>query len=300
MDKNIKVIYNKLENIKLNQGYVDLSSSSIQNKNDLVDVCTIFRDPRYETFRIFYMKDNKIVGQEAITSKLPDGVFVFNEKTGDPIRTYEKMINRMKRLNADGYYLAHNHPSGIAKASKEDMEVTKNFASNVEGFLGHIIIGSANRYSIIEEDHEGIILMPKEQLIDNSFYNMKISSRDELIALFMKMQNDKEYSTAILTDSQNNIRMVVDIPNKMMNQNIENLNGFFKNLGRNIGANKVFIGTHDQKTYFKIIEHQRYGTFKDMVFIDNYNRIITQKIKDCPNLFDKEKREKSRKNRDAR
>ena len=62
MDKNIKVIYNKLENIKLNQGYVDLSSSSIQNKNDLVDVCNIFRDPRYETFRIFYMKDNKIVG----------------------------------------------------------------------------------------------------------------------------------------------------------------------------------------------------------------------------------------------
>lgn len=90
LDKNIKVIYNKLENIKLNQGYVDLSSSSIQNKNDLVDVCNIFRDPRYETFRIFYMKDNKIVGQEAITSKLPDGVFVFNEKTGDPIRTYEK------------------------------------------------------------------------------------------------------------------------------------------------------------------------------------------------------------------
>ena len=95
LDKNIKVIYNKLENIKLNQGYVDLSSSSIQNKNDLVDVCNIFRDPRYETFRIFYMKDNKIVGQEAITSKLPDGVFVFNEKTGDPISTYEKMTNRM-------------------------------------------------------------------------------------------------------------------------------------------------------------------------------------------------------------
>ena len=77
LDKNIKVIYNKLENIKLNQGYVDLSSSSIQNKNDLVDVCNIFRDPRYETFRIFYMKDNKIVGQEAITSKLPDGVKEF-------------------------------------------------------------------------------------------------------------------------------------------------------------------------------------------------------------------------------
>lgn len=41
LDKNIKIIYNKLENIKLNQGYIDLSNSSIQNKNDLVDVCNI-------------------------------------------------------------------------------------------------------------------------------------------------------------------------------------------------------------------------------------------------------------------
>ena len=37
LDKNIKIIYNKLENLKLNQGYIDLSNSSIQNKNDLVD-----------------------------------------------------------------------------------------------------------------------------------------------------------------------------------------------------------------------------------------------------------------------
>ena len=152
MDKNIKVIYNKLENIKLDQGYVDLSSSSIQNKNDLVDVCTIFRDPRYETFRIFYMKDNKIVGQEAITSKLPDGVFVFNEKTGDPIRTYEKMINRMKRLNADGYYLAHNHPSGISKPSIQDIQSSRRLNQcakllDIE-LLDHIVIGKNNYCSI--------------------------------------------------------------------------------------------------------------------------------------------------------
>lgn len=51
MDKNIKIIYNKLENIKLNQGYIDLSNSSIQNKNDLVDVCNIFRDPRLEVMK---------------------------------------------------------------------------------------------------------------------------------------------------------------------------------------------------------------------------------------------------------
>lgn len=313
MDQNIKVVFNKLENIKLNQGHIDLNNSSIQNKNDLIDICNIFRDPRYETFRIFYMKDYKIIAQEAITSRIPNGVFIFNEKTGDPIRSYEKMINRMERLGADGYYLAHNHPSGSAKASKEDLEVTKNFAANVEGFLGHIIIGDSNRYSIIEEDKQGRILMPKEQilsnsslenieekLVDNEFYNIKISSRDELIALFMKMQNSKEYSTVVMTDSQNKIRMVLDIPNKMLNQSVENLNGFFKNQGRNLGATKVFIGTHDVKTYCKAVEHLRFGTFKDTVYIDDNNRIISPKLKNTPDLFDKEKRQKSHKNRDAR
>lgn len=317
MDKNIKVIFNKLENVKVNQGYIDLNNSSIRNKNDIIDVCNIFRDPRYETFRIFYMKDNKIVGQEAITSRIPDGVFIFNERTGDPIRSYKKMINRMERLGANGYYLAHNHPSGIAEASNEDIEVTKNFAANVEGFLGHIIIGSANRYSIIEEDLQGRILKPKEQILDdsllnsveeklinNSFYDVKITRRDELVALFMKMQSEKEYSTIILADAKANIRMVLDIPNKMLNQSTENFNGFLRNIARNIGATKTFIGTHDHKTYFKIMEHQRFGTFKDAVFIDNYNRIITPEItkelKNSPNLFDKEKREKSKRNRDAR
>lgn len=313
MDQNIKVVFNKLENIKLNQGYIDLNNSSIQNKNDLIDVCNIFRDPRYETFRIFYMKDYKIIAQEAITSRIPNGVIVFNEKTGDPIRSYEKMINRMERLGADGYYLAHNHPSGSAKPSKEDMEITKNFAANVEGFLGHIIIGDSDRYSIIEEDKQGRILIPEEHIInktalenieerlsEDSVYNMKITSTDELVALLMKMQNIKEFSTVILTDAQAKVRMVLDIPNKLLNQREENLNGFFRNISREIGATRVFIGTHDVKTYCKAVEHQRFGTFKDTVYIDENNRIISPKLKNTPDLFDKEKKQKSHKNRDAR
>lgn len=60
-----------------NRGYIDLSDSKIQKTKDIVNICDIFRDSRYETFRVFYMKDNKIVGQEAITSKIPDAVILF-------------------------------------------------------------------------------------------------------------------------------------------------------------------------------------------------------------------------------
>ena len=64
MNSNVKVIYNKLENMTVNnRGYIDLSDSKIQKTKDIVNICDIFRDSRYETFRVFYMKDNKIVGR---------------------------------------------------------------------------------------------------------------------------------------------------------------------------------------------------------------------------------------------
>lgn len=318
MDKNIKVVYNKLDNIKVNnQGYVDLSNSSIKKKKDLVNVCNIFRDARYETFRIFYMKNDKIVGQEAITSRIPNAVIVFPEEKNsgsNPAKAYEKMNNRMKRLGADGYYLAHNHSSESAKPSQQDMEITRNFVANVEGFLGHIVLGNSDRYSIIEENSRGLILMPKEKSLnkntltdmqekmkENTLYDIKISSREDLVALLKQIQNEKEYSTAILTNGKGNIRMILDIPNKMFNQDEKNLNGFFKNLARNSGSTRVFIGTQNRETYNKVLEHQKYGTIKDLIYIDNKNNLIRgADIKESPDLFDKETRRKLKRDREAR
>lgn len=318
MNKTTKVIYNKLENIVFNnKGYIDLTNSKIENKNDLVNVCNIFRDPRYETFRIFYMKNDKIVGQEAITSKIPNSVILYsNGKSfaSNPIRSYEIMNNRMQRLGADGYYLAHNHISDSAIPSMEDMEVTRNFAANVDGFLGHIVLGNTDKYSIIEEDSKGRFLMPKEKVLDNSIlndmtkklkentlYDVKISNRDELVAVLKQISSEKENSIAILTDCKCNIRMILNIPNKMFNQNLENLNGYFKNLGRSSGSTRVFIGTQEKDTYNKLLEHQKYGTIKDIVcFDDKKDLVITDEILFGQDLFDKEKLKKIRRNREAR
>lgn len=318
LNKTAKVIYNKLEKIVFNkQGYFDLSESKIETKKDLVNVCNIFRDPRYETFRIFYMKNDKIVGQEAITSKIPNAVVLYSKGKSiadNPIRSYEIMNSRMKRLGADGYYLAHNHISNSAIPSMEDMEVTRNFAANVDGFLGHIVLGSTDKYSIIEEDTNGRILMPKEKTLnksllsdmakklqENTLYDVKISNRDELVAVLKQVSNEKENSIAILTDCKCNIRMILDIPNKMFNQSLENLNGYFKNLGRNSGSTRVFVGTQDKYVYNKLLEHQDYGTIKDMVcFDENKELVISDEIIYGQDLFDKEKLKKSNSSRETR
>lgn len=63
------------------------------------------------------------------------------------------------------------------------------------------------------------------------FINIKISNLDELLE--------------ILTDCKCNIWIVHEIPTKMFNQELENLNVFLKNIARNSGSSRVFIGTKD-------------------------------------------------------
>lgn len=313
METNIKIKYNKLENISFNDdGYIDLNNTTIKEKQDLVDMCNIFRNPRYETFRIFYIKNDMIIGQEAITSRIPNMVNVYKGKT--PIVWFEKMKNRMSRLNADGYYLAHNHASESAKPSNEDMLMTEKIAKNVEGFLGHIVLGNTDRFSIIEMNSNGKLLKPKEQSINDlnidfkksdfeeiTLYDLKINNRENLVYILKQMQNNNEYSTAILTDAQCKIRMILDIPNKMFNQNEANLNGFFKNIAKNTGSTRVFIGTQNIQTYYKIINHTKYGTIKDSVYFkENNEYYMSEKIKDTPDLFEIKKKKIQHKDRNAR
>lgn len=298
MEQDVKTIYNKLENISLNnEGYIDLNSTKINKPKDLVNMCNIFRNPQYETFRVFYMRDNKIVGQEAITSKMPDTVII-----EQPIKWYEKVKNRMNRLNATGYYLAHNHTTNSAKPSEADITLTYKIAEKIEGFLGHIVLGSMDRYAIIEQNSDGVILFPKEKtlnkkVMDNientlknkTLYDIEILSRESLVAVLKHIQNNKEYSTAILTGPKGNIRMILDIPNKMFNQKPENLYGFFKNLAQNSGSTRVFIGTQNEEVYNKIFEHIKFGTIKDLIFF-NDNKVITNEEIEGKDLFEREKK----------
>ena len=311
MDKNAKIIYNSIDEMKFNSnGYIDLDNVKIRGQTDLASVCDAFRNPCYETFRIIYMKENKIVAHEAFTSRIPNTVFIAEKIPS--VKFYEKVKNRMQRLAADGYYLAHNHTSNSSKPSQSDMKLTVQFANKVKGFLGHIVLANDNKYSIIESNSnrqivytdemilsEESIKNTREKLRKKSLYDIKIKDRDDLVSILKDLQNDKEYSIAILTDAKCNVRMIVDIPNRMFNQDEVNLNGFFKNLARNTGSTRVLIGTQNEEIYSKIAIHQKYGTIKDYIFLDLKNRVYkAEKIEESYDLFEKKKNIKMKKNQD--
>ena len=62
MDKNTRVIYKRIQENFYEKGYINLNHRLVNTKDDLVEIASIFRDERYETFRVVFMKGNNIVG----------------------------------------------------------------------------------------------------------------------------------------------------------------------------------------------------------------------------------------------
>ena len=105
----IKTIYNAIPENEEMKSYIDLKDIKIESREDLVKTCQIFRNPKFETFRIIYMRDNSIVNYESVTSRLPNSCNIFRVKSKTPYlknqRGFEDISRRMYRLGANGYYL---------------------------------------------------------------------------------------------------------------------------------------------------------------------------------------------------
>lgn len=286
MNNEVKVIYKKLENGLKKNGFINLNHKQIKTRSDMVELAKIFRDPRYETFRIIYMNKDKIVGHESVSTKTPNYVELFSGVRGSAKQKAEmgfyKIKNRMERLGATSYYMVHNHPSGNAKASGYDIRTTKKFSERVEGFNGHLIINE-NTYTWIDIDKDGNpildecqeikehkVRLAEEKLKKNPVIeSIKIRTREDLVYLMHNIKNSKDYSVAILTDASGKIRMILDIPNRFLNMSKLQVKGYFRNLAKINGVTRVFFATQDENAFRKSLEHSEEGTFKDNLFFQD-------------------------------
>lgn len=303
--KNARVIYRRLEESLKKKSYINLNHRLVNSKDDLVEISSIFRDLRYETFRIIYLKGNRIVGYESISSRTPSLVQIFKrDKQGrvNVERCIYKILDRMNRLEADNYYLVHNHPSENAKSSIDDLRTTEFFAKKVKGFKGHLIVNTES-YAWISIDKLGVAVPENylkinkrklknmaKQLKEKSIYDVKILCRDDLVSLMHHIKNSPDYSTAILTDAMRKVRLILDIPNHFMNMQEIQIKGYFRNLARESGSVRVFFATQDNDTYKKAVKFQESGILKDCIcYKDDSDKIYIYEKSDFKvksDLFD--------------
>ena len=283
INKNqIITLYNAIpeESDEKMKKYIDLRDIKINSREDLVKVCQTFRNPKYETFRIIYMRDNNIVNYETITSRLPNSCDIFKVKAKTPfqknIKGYQDISRRMYRLGANGYYLQHNHPSGNAKASINDMWVTQEIDENIKGFKGHIIVDHGT-YSWIEKDIEKNILkainniniesipnLDSQELIkDDPLMHKKINSRNDLARIMYDIKHSNHYSCLVLTSAINNIRLFQEVPNTFINMSYRQIGGYIKNRCIDTGSTRAFLATTDRPFFERAKDLVELGYLSD-------------------------------------
>ena len=278
----IKTIYNAINEDNIMKKYVDLRDIKIESRNDLLKTCQVFKNPKFETFRIIYMRNNKIINYESITSKLPNSCNVFRVKAKTPylktIKGFEDINRRMYRLGANGYYLQHNHPSGNAKASINDMILTERLSKNVKGFKGHIIVDHGT-YAWIERDtrtgklkaNNNIFidylptLNSQELIKDSPLLHKTISSRNELARLMYDVKHSNNYSCLVLTSATNNIRLFQELPNTFINMSYRQIGGYIKNRCINTGSIRAFLATMDRPFFERAKDLVKLGYVTDCI-----------------------------------
>ena len=259
------------------QGYIDLNGKTVKNVQDVAELAQIFRNPKYETFRIIYTNRETIVGQEAITSYLPGSSKISVDENMP--KAYYKIKDRMKRLDANGYYLVHNHPAGTAKASISDIRTTEKIEKNIKGFKGHVIVDHGT-YAFISKDDFGMNWQDELKVDDkNALYKgsqfetnllsnkipwneIQIKSRSDFASLMHNLKNSTDYSTLILCDAKEKINAIVDIPNGFFNMRQSHVEGYIRNLSKKYGAVDAFVGTSDENTFNKL---QQFTNLRDSV-----------------------------------
>ncbi len=113
----------------------------------LLDYCRgLVGHVKKEMFLVFYLNNqNELIGED-----------FHDYGTVDQVSVYPREITkRALFLNASAIILAHNHPSGNTKASKADLEITKQISAALVPFKikihDHIIISDKSFFSFKSE-----------------------------------------------------------------------------------------------------------------------------------------------------
>jgi hypothetical protein len=173
----------------------------------------VYRDPRFETFRVFYTdRDSKIVGEAGYTSRLAASVSLPND-------LLQQIHDDKARFGADGYYLLHNHPSGKSEPSQADISMTRFVDKHLPGFQGHVVIDH-NEYSVIHNWGEETIKAPhlngtnftSMPEMEHAMLGVKITSPDAVARAAKTLQVPDGHATLILTTAPGETQLLVDIP----------------------------------------------------------------------------------------
>ena len=226
----------------------------VESAADLASLMQEYRNPQYETSRIFYIKENRIVSVESYSSHLPN-LSRIGASTLAELR--QNILTHKEAVGADKYYLLHNHPSGDPKPSMNDIWLTASIASPEEGFAGHIVIDHTT-FALI--DHIGnykFLDVPNHfendifhtPTLSHPLLNKVLYGPEDVAEVGRKLIDYRDdISIAIFTSASGKIVAMTEFSNKLAEDETL-LKAYTEKAAIDYGATNTFILTTSDRAY---------------------------------------------------
>lgn len=195
-------------------GGIDLVGQRVTSAEDLATLAQVFRDPRFETFRVFYTDmQGTVVGEGAYSSRLPAAVNLPSD--------FDAHIRRdMGRFGATSFWVLHNHPSGQATPSPADVNLTKWVASSVNGFRGHVVIDHNEFATIDAGGAVQVIQAPQlngtdfgsKPELDHHILGSTINGERDVVQAAKALQVKNGHAALIFLRRDQKVQLVMDVP----------------------------------------------------------------------------------------
>lgn len=257
---NTEYVVNDLTGKLIKTGRINLVGYELQREEDIIELARIIGNKKFETSRLLYVKDGKIVGQDAVTVDLPALALTHPEKNDDI--AFAKIQQKAERVGADGYYMVHNHPSGDSHVSGEDIMMCQRYAKNLPGFLGGIVIGD-NNFSMIRIDEKD--LSPSIEFQGEILDDRALLNDPQGIISYLKQlnYNDTNSSLVIYVDTKGKLISIQSIANKEFND--KNIFAYINNEKHRNGAIRSFLCTFSKDIYWMTCKYAgRDNLFEDV------------------------------------
>lgn len=197
-----------------------LTGQRIETAADLAALAQVYRDPRFETLRVIFTKDGKVVGETGYTSRLPAAVAVPRlDEFNAEVRA------NLARFKADGFYLLHNHPSGRAEPSTADLSLTARIAkSNPDTFKVHVVIDHNEFAEIWPGDDVRVKQAPElaatdfkgKPELDHQLLGVSLTQPKDVAMLGKALQVPGGHATIVATDARSRVSLIVDLPTALL------------------------------------------------------------------------------------
>jgi hypothetical protein len=258
---------------------LNIRGKKIENRADAANVFQVFRDPRFESSRVLYLKNGIVVHQEGVTAGLPGQTPTHRDFNLRDITA--RLDENLKRYSADQIIITHNHPSGNAEASDADIQTFKNTHRYLEenGYddvskaLKYEVIIDSGKYGFVERTPTGfrngveaLKGLPKNwtdplmQPTLPSLGLLKISHKNRAAGIARRMGLGKGTVGIMFLDHDLRVRVIQEIPVEMF-EDKDRVQKHLRKVGKDHGAPTVYIYTskHDQGVWDRGAQLIRHG-----------------------------------------